>query len=192
MSGNQINVEFFYRLLYDCLRGTCYGSADYTQFVAWLSYIWLWIILVGYAIAIGSLIMLIYTLVRLFELRKREEEFYSTLLVPAGSERGPHPRWVHIQSLIESMNPSDWRAAIIEADVMLDDALTKEGYVGEGLGEKLKAVDATRYASVQDAWEAHKVRNQIAHEGSAFGLSESLAKRTIARYEAIFRELAII
>ncbi|MEK7515888.1 MAG: hypothetical protein AAB555_03145, partial [Patescibacteria group bacterium] len=80
----------------------------------------------------------------------------------------------------------------IEADIMLEDVLARNGYVGDGVGEKLKAVELSDLNTLNDAWEAHKVRNQIAHEGSAFNLSEDLALRTISRYGAVFRELDVI
>jgi hypothetical protein len=189
MPGNQANVEYWFRLAYECLHGGCYGgSVDTSQFMAWLAHLWLWIIFLGYTIAIIALILLVYAMVRLFELRHREEDYYSTLLIPAGAKGGTHPRWEHIQSLVESASSSDWREAIIEADVMLDEELTKQGYAGDGLGEKLKTANSAKFRTLQDAWEAHKVRNQIAHQGSAFDLSDSLAKRTIAHYEAVFRE----
>jgi len=130
--------------------------------------------------------------VRLFELRKREKEYYNTLLIPPGAEGGSLPRWEHIQALIEGASPSEWKEAIIEADIMLDDVLKEQGYVGDGVGEKLKTADPHRFTTFQRAWDAHKVRNQIAHEGSAFALSDTTARRTIANYEAVFRELKVI
>lgn len=190
--GNQLNTEYWFRLLYECFHGSCYGSVDATQFYAWLAHLWLWIIVVGYLLAVLALIVIVYSTVRLFELRKREEEFYSTLLVEPGAEGGTHPRFEHIQSLVSSANQNEWRTAILEADILLDDLLTKQGYVGAGVGEKLKAVDPTHFKTHKDAWEAHKVRNQIAHEGSAFDLTETLTRRTIAHYEAVFREFKVI
>lgn len=190
MPGNQANVEYFFRLVYDCLRGACYGSMEGAS--SFLSHLWLWIIVVGYALSVIGLFVIIYCTVRLFELRKREEEFYSTPIVPPESSIAMHPRWEHIQSLLEGASPSEWREAIIEADIMLDDVLTKEGYKGDGVGEKLRGIDKDELASLQDAWEAHKVRNIIAHQGSTFDLSETLAGRTIQHYEAVFRELKVI
>lgn len=190
--GNQFNTEYWFRLIYECFHGSCYGSVDTTQFEAWLAHLWLWIIIIGYILAVLALIVIVYTMIRLFELRAREDIFYSTLLVQPGSESGSHPRWEHIQSLTESDNVNDWRTAIIEADILLDDLLTKQGYKGAGVGEKLKAVDPAHFKTRNDAWEGHKVRNDIAHRGSAMELSQSLAQRTIAHYEAVFREFKLI
>lgn len=192
MPATQINVEYWFRLLYECFHGSCYGTVDASQFSTWLAHLWLWIIIIGYMLAVLALIVIVYTTVRLFELRKREEEFYTTLLVPQESEGGVHPRWAHIQSLMNSTNSNDWRTAIIEADILLDDQLSRRGYVGADVGEKLKSADRSDFHTLQNAWEAHKVRNQIAHEGSAFDLSEGLVRRTIAHYEAVFHEFKLI
>ena len=187
----QLNVEYFYRLLYECFRGAC-GSIETAGLLALLAHIWLWIIVIGYALSVIGLFVIIYSTMRLFELREREQKYYSTVLVTPRVAGGTHPRWEHIQSLVEGASPSAWREAIIEADIMLDDMLTQQGYTGDSVGEKLKAADPAHFKTLQDAWEAHKVRNQIAHEGSAFNFSEELARRTIARYAAVFHEFKAI
>jgi len=185
--GNQSNVEYWFRLLYECLHGACYGSID--SLSAFLAHLWLWIIGIGYAFSVIGLFIIMYCIMRLFELRKREEEYYSTLIVGPDEKKGTHTRWEHIQTLTEGSNPSQWREAVIEADIMLDEVLTERGYPGDGVGERLKSA---QFETLQNAWEAHKVRNQIAHQGSTFELSAELTQRTIAHYEAVFREFKII
>lgn len=185
-AGAQINVEYWYRLLYECLRGACYGSAS--GLGAFLTQLWFWIIILGYLLSLIGLFVIVYATMRLFELRKREAAYYSTLIAPPAEAGGANPRWQHIESLMEGTNPSQWREAITEADIMLDDLLLRLGYSGDGVGEKLQSATRADFHTLDDAWEAHKIRNQIAHEGSAFDLSETLARRTIARYEAVFRE----
>ena len=190
-SGNQANVEYFFRLLYEWIFGP-HAVFNFAGLQAFIAHVWTWIVVVGYALSVIGLFIIIYCIVKLFELRRREEEFYSTLITQPEAAGGVNPRWEHIESLASGASASEWREAIIEADIMLDDVLTRKGYVGDGVGEKLKAADSSDFSTLQDAWEAHKVRNQIAHEGSAFNLSESVARRTIGRYEAVFRELKAI
>jgi hypothetical protein len=192
MPATQTNVEYWFRILYECLRGRCFGSPGSAEFSAWLAHLWLWIIIIGYILSVIALISIIYTTIRMFELRKHEEEYYETLLVSPDETGGANPRWEHIESLAASANSSDWRTAIIEADILLDDLLTRRGYVGAGVGEKLKTVEPSDMNTLQDAWEAHKVRNDIAHRGSSFELSETLARRTLARYEGVFHEFGLI
>lgn len=189
MISSQANVEYWFRLLYECVRGSCYNVN--VGVPAILSSLWFWTIIVGYLLSILAFIVIIYCLMQLYELRKREEEFYSTLIAaPQGREE--NRRWQHIQSLIESGRPSEWREAITEADILLDDVLGRAGYMGAGVGEKLKSATRADFHTLDDAWEAHKIRNQIAHEGSTFDLSETLAHRTVARFEAVFREFGAI
>lgn len=192
MPATQANVEYFFRLLYNCLHGACYGSLDITEFSAWLAHLWLWIIIIGYALSVIGLFVIVYTTMRLFELRKREEIFYSTVIPAPDAESETNLRWQHIESLAGGTTASEWREAIIEADIMLDDMLTRQGFVGDGVGEKLKSSEPSEFKTLQDAWEAHKVRNQIAHEGASFNISEAIAQRTIARYASVFREFKVI
>lgn len=188
MPATQANVEYWFRLLYNCIHGACYGSIDITGFSAWLAHLWLWIIVIGYALSVIGLFVIVYTTMRLFDLRKREEIFYNTVIPAPGAKSDTNLRWQHIESLADSTKASEWREAIIEADIMLDDILAKHGFVGDGVGEKLKSIEPSELRSLQDAWEAHKVRNQIAHEGSSFNISETIAHRTISHYANVFNE----
>jgi hypothetical protein len=188
----QSNTEYWFRLAYECLHGACYGSIQSAQLSAELTRLWFWIVVIGYTVSAIGLFVVVYTLVRLYELRHREEEFYSTVIAQPGATGDTNPRWKHIETLLGSENMNDWRTAIMEADIMLDEMLTKKGYQGDSLAERLKTVEPADFATLNDAWEAHKVRNQIAHQGSTFDLSESLVRRTAARYEAVFREFKII
>lgn len=191
MVAEQLNVEYFFRLIYSLLYGP-HASVDVSVFLAFLAQVWLWIVIVGYALSVVGLFVIVYVTMRLFELRRREDEYYGTLLLAPEAAGGINPRWQHINSLMEAGSPSAWREAITEADILLDDMLTRQGYKGESVGEKLKSVEPSDFDTLNDAWEAHKVRNQIAHQGSAFELTETLAQRTIARYEAVFREFEIV
>jgi hypothetical protein len=186
--AEQINVEHFFRLLYELIFGDG-GRVSLTGFESFLAQLWFWIVVIGYVLALLGFLLIIYVMVQLFELRKREAVFYSTLIAAPEQDGEQSSRWQHIQSLIESGNPSEWREAITEADIMLDDVLAEHGVVGDTLGDKLRGA---RFATVKEAGEAHGIRNRIAHEGSQFDLTETLAHRTMAQYEAVFREFKAI
>ena len=191
MGGNEtgLNVERVFRIIYDCIWSACRASGDMGPFFATL---WNWIVVIGYIVTVLGIFLIVYFTVKLFALRHHEEEQLGELILAPEAAGGANARFEHIQSLMESNSPSDWRQAIIEADIMLDDMLTRQGYAGAGVGEKLKQVEASDFNTLQDAWEAHKVRNQIAHAGSSFDFSETLARRTMARYESVFREFSAI
>ena len=135
-----------------------------------------------------------YVVVKLTEIRKNQH----ALLYPASAESAGenigivNPKWEKILAQIESLNENDWKLAVIEADTMLADILDKLHLPGETMGDKMKAVEKSDFTTIDMAWEAHKIRNQIAHEGSDFVLVQREARRVIALYQAVFEEFQII
>lgn len=105
-----------------------------------------------------------------------------------GDIANKNERWERVEALVSSDNPGDWRVAIIEADIMLDELITSMGYDGESLGDKLKRIEQSDMTTLDAAWEAHKVRNRIAHSGSDFILTNREAKRVIGLYREALQE----
>lgn len=108
-------------------------------------------------------------------------------------EKNPmQERWEKIVKLSESTNQSEWRLSVIEADIILDELLEKLHLPGETMGEKLQAVEKSDFTTIEYAWEAHKARNMIAHEGSDFLINQREIQRIISLYAAVFKEFQLI
>jgi len=75
---------------------------------------------------------------------------------------------------------------------MLEEALGDRGYEGDSLGEKLKGLTTNSLASIQNAWDAHNFRNQIAHQGLEFSISQIEARRVLRMYQNVFEEMKIL
>jgi len=153
--------------------------------------------LVSGLLAVFCIAVSIYSLVRMSELRIDEEEeinrkIEEALFKQKEKERGANPRWHYIQTLVESINESDWRVSIMEADSMMEEVLKESGLIGGSVGELLEEAKAGGYRNIQDAWDAHLVRNQIAHQGSDFPLTQNEARRVIKLFENFFEELGVI
>lgn len=103
----------------------------------------------------------------------------------------PNATWNSIRERLLSDSPSDWRLAIIEADIYLDRQLDAKGWHGDTIGDKLKQLTPVELPSIQIAWEAHKVRNRIAHDLD-YVLTTPEARRTLSYYEIVFRDLHLI
>lgn len=101
-------------------------------------------------------------------------------------------RFEVVEKHMMSDNPAEWRLAIIEADMLLEEMVKKMGYEGTTLGEMLKNIESSDFTTLNDAWGAHKIRNQIAHQGSSFLLTKREAKKVIQMYEKVFREFDVI
>ncbi len=104
----------------------------------------------------------------------------------------PDKRWQSIQARLHSNNESDWRLAIIESDIVLSEMLTRMGYQGSTIADKLKMVEKSDFNTIDDAWEAHKIRNRIAHDGAAFKLPQHEAERVVGLYQKVFEEFHFI
>lgn len=126
------------------------------------------------------------------EENKKDDSINLLFQKPQEPEKPKNPKWQNVLMLVSSNNAADWRQAIIEADIMLDLMLSKIGYKGESVAEKLKQIEASDFLTLNSAWEAHKVRNRIAHMGSDFVLPRNEAQRVIDLYKEVFEEFYYI
>jgi hypothetical protein len=155
------------------------------------------IIGLSFPVAFFFLIAIVYCVEQLKHIRKKEDEKYSVKVEQAfetdvKQNRVLADRWGRVQKFVTSDNSNDWRQAILEADIMLEDVLTSLGYQGEGIGEKLRRVEKGDMKSLEEAGEAHGVRNRVAHDGAAFPLTQHEALRVINMYKKVFEEFYYI
>ena len=68
-----------------------------------------------------------------------------------------------VEKLGKQTGEKDFKSALIEADALVDAALLANGFPGETMGDRLKAVPVGRLSLRDDLWKAHRVRNDIAH-----------------------------
>ena len=131
-----------------------------------------------------------------FKLRKLERKIKVASMVNfKEEEKLPQDRsskWKDIKNKINSDSVENWKEAIIAADSILDDIFSRMGYKMDGLGEKLKNIEPSDFASLQDVWDAYKVRSRIAREGAHFDISHEEAKSALAKYEKGLKELKYI
>ncbi len=187
----------------DYLFSLAYRFVESLLSVNWLGVIYTIVVLM----AIALITVILYSLVRLYEIKQEEDKKMKSIASvppPFGISTGPsaldsapvtgkhNEIWNHIRERLLSDNASDWRLAIIEADIYMDRLLDQKGFHGDTVGDKLKQISPAELSSVQIAWEAHKVRNRIAHEGSAFALTMPESRRVLSYYEIVFRDLEVI
>jgi len=159
-----------------------------------LAWLWSFYTFLAYLFSLIFIVMYIYATIRLeyysglIAQRLRDEEkqwneLYNANLVPS--------RLDDVIKHAESDRPNDWKLAIIEADIVLDQVLKERGYGGNSLGERLRSITPNQLSSIDDAWEAHMVRNKIAHEGADFVLTKRIADSTIQQYRRVFADLGV-
>ena len=188
-----LNLEYILLRAYDLIahfRFVVDGSP--TWFPAFITYV----VVIGMAAAFLMLVLAVYAQIRLLQVEHagfhaleekarehHDEEVEST---------GKNERWEHIVALASSANQSDWRRAILEADIMLGDVLMQAGYVGTSVGEQLKITNPLQVTTVRLAWDAHMLRNKIAHSGESLQLEARDVQTAINNYKRVFEEFAAI
>lgn len=189
-----LNLEYFFNWIYELFTGI--GAPEAGGFFFSIQQLIMVIVRVILPLAILILIVIaIYykwkgdDLVQL-EQNRAYERIARTREIQ--SQNTQNTRWDQVVELFASAAPSDWRVAIIEADSMLDSLVTSLGYVGDTLGEKMKGIDKGNFPTLDEAWEAHKVRNRIAHDGVDFQLSETDKNQVWKMYEKVFTDAGYI
>lgn len=142
--------------------------------------------------------IIVFSAVRIREMQVNDKRFVEFMTQKASErqreeEGRTNPRWNHILSLAASENESDWRLSIIEADSMLDDYLKEKGFFGTTMADRLKSSrEGGAFQTSKNAFEAHEIRNKIAHEGINFALSQMETRRIMRLYESVFEEFGLI
>jgi hypothetical protein len=202
-----INLEYIFFKIYDFF-GMVFGGGSGNNgfgpvrsgksFTQWLidffsvtaNIIWV-IIIISFLLFFCIAIYVRLNVKDLDDARKKKYKEHFIKPAPRVIEK-KNARWAHIESLFASHNKNDWRVAIIEADTMLDELVESLNFPGKNLGERLKNANTRIFPTLQSAWEAHKVRNKIAHEGINFNISEREAHMTKKHFEFIFKDMNII
>ncbi len=185
---NYINVEFVFNWIFRVL--------GYFLSLVWLDPILAWLFAYRYVLALPVVVLAtatIFLFTRLYRLRHEEAIKLATAAIAVGrtDETRVNKEWERVLKYLNSDNSADWKIAVLEADKILDALVKKMGYDGETLGERLKVVEPSDFLTLPQAWEAHRLRNRLAHEAD-FQMTLRDARRALALYEQVFREFDYI
>lgn len=189
---NFLNLEYFFGLIYRLIFG---GSGDIltnTNGVN-LFQLPLWFQIISTLISMLMITGIVFFLTKLLNIRQEEND---SIYGPAAEAGLPvvhkkNPRWERIIELVNTETSSEWKVAVIEADKLLEEMINYLPIQGENLGDKMKKIDRSDFLTLDDAWEAHKVRNRIAHE-PGFEISQHEARRVVGLFKKVFDEFDFI
>ena len=155
-----------------------------------------WSVFVALSLFISLMLgaLIIYCSIRIFQIRQIERRKLAAYQHTVAAQDVPKTqlRWRRVTEQIAADDEQKWRLAILEADIMLNELLDTLGYKGETMADKMKSVDPAAFNTIDLAWEAHKLRNKIVHEGLAHHLDPREVHRIIGLYEKVFREFRFI
>jgi len=184
------NVLYILGKIYELFGGTSQAAFESGFFIALQNLEW-----VALGLSVIFLIAVIAFRLRLegLELKLHHERTEQELAALKLEQTRPkNPRWQHVMALATSPHESDWRRAILEGDSMLASLLTARGFAGTDIGEQLTGASVHNFATLDLAWQAHKVRNAIAHDGETVHITQRDATMTIDLYRRVFEEFQYI
>ena len=73
--------------------------------------------------------------------------------------------WLAIELKLKKDHPDTYMLTVMEADKLLDQALKERGFVGQTMGDRMKAANK-QWTRANAVWGAHKLRNRYAHEAN--------------------------
>lgn len=96
----------------------------------------------------------------------------------------------HWRQVEQLMADGQWRDAIMKADIVLGEALAMAGFRGQNVGERLKGAIVLGRPVLDRAWQAHKVRNRLAHELD-YQPSPAETKMAIDNFRSVISQLGV-
>lgn len=99
-------------------------------------------------------------------------------------------RWLAVEQSLVRDNESSYHLAVLNADKLVDHALRDKGFRGQTMGERLKSAK-DKLTHRNDIWEAHKLRNKIAHEPDV-RVSYDQSRRALAGFKQALKDLGAI
>lgn len=145
----------------------------------------------GLLVAVAIFGIVVYIGIETGYFSLRASHFRHIILQSDMSRKEAQESWHNIEEHFYRGGDSDLKVAILEADKLLNEALREAGVMGIQLGDRLKKASQNQVPNLNDLWQAHKLRNQIAHEPN-FKLKRDLAERALNIYEEALRNLGVL
>ncbi len=99
-------------------------------------------------------------------------------------------KWLEIEQQLKRDEPSSFHLSVLNADKLLDSALTQAGFRGQTMADRLKSA-VKQFSNRNAVWSAHKLRNQIAHETDVHVTYDS-ARSALAGFKQALKDIGAI
>lgn len=111
--------------------------------------------------------------------------------MPAISKGRMQKKWSKIKEKLASGNVSQYKVAILEADVVIDKVLSDMGFGGKNVSERLEKIKPVQLYNYEEIKRAHLVRNRIIHEAD-FEVDKKQAEEILDIFESLLKHLELL
>ena len=99
-------------------------------------------------------------------------------------------KYLQIENSLRREEASSYHLSVLSADKLLDQALRESGVKGQTMGERMKNCNA-KFSDANGVWNAHKLRNRIAHETDA-PMNYEESRRAVANFKRALKDIGAI
>lgn len=111
--------------------------------------------------------------------------------LPLVSQSKTRKTWDKIAARLESGSPSQYKAAVLEADALAAEVLRSMGYAGENMQAQLEKIEEGKLAAKDALLSAHQMRNRIIHEADV-ELDRKAAETWLDHYRSFLEEVELL
>lgn len=168
------------------------STVSFVDSPIWDTIFFAWKIVAGIA-SIGFLIGIIGVLSKTSKFRfniKTKVPDFSTAGKATKRDKVAKKVWEAMKIKAKEATEESASLFVVEADTIVDEALIKIGVVGDTMGERLKALRGQKI-NLDELWEVHKIRNQIAHT-PGYRIKLGDLNNILNKYERVLKDLDVI
>ena len=203
-------VIILYFLLQLFLEMNSHGLLGGEVAGGWLSTFWLvltdvWQYRLGpvfIGLNIVLLLVMTYSIIKVWPIRQKISIFSNPHAHAHGPAHAASPgqpaapahnpailkHWTDIVKRANTGTPENLRWAIMEADALVDMVLKQRQTAGDTMADRLANFRREDYKTVDKLWDAHRLRNDIAHT-PGFKLSSRQAEKALLGFRDFLKEL---
>lgn len=98
--------------------------------------------------------------------------------------------WLTIEQQLVKGEEATCHLVVLNADKLLDQALKQRGFKGDTMGQRMVSA-RDKWSNANNVWNAHKLRNRIAHE-SDVTVGYDSARRALSAFKQGLKDLGAI
>ena len=191
---------------YDIVGGKLFSGAGIALFWTALSDVWqhrlgpVFIVL-----DIACVLIMLYSIVKVWPIRQKISIFSNPHAhggahgpadaaghgaTPAAPVHNPAvlKHWTDIVKRANTGTPENLRWAVMEADALVDMVLKERQTLGDTMADRLANFRREDYKTVDKLWDAHRLRNDIAHT-PGFRMTSRQAEKALLSFRDFLKEL---
>jgi hypothetical protein len=141
----------------------------------------------------------IFTGIIIWALRKSTWSYYYISLdlgtffkgTPKDSENKFGRQWEKINKRIKSPSEANWKLAVINSEEIVESVLTKMGYKGEGIKEKLVGVDESQIPNMSELISSYDIFINILSDPQ-YKITQEKAIKIVSTFEDFLRHFDLL